>query len=232
MLYPNIRITDYYETYNMAVQLFLEVEGVNGYSPAEWIDYHSINYIEKVYKPFKKTLLHEYIDYVYYFQIDYLLDKHFPREIIDSLRKIFNNYKIEDKELEKLNNEYDKYCEDDEYEYDGDGDSGEQIENLADRYFALFRNTLMPLVVDDIFTVLFQNKTFLRNFNTEIAGLISSLDAKDYPQYLNKDGVMNRCSYLPQWLKNGIFYRDKGRCQICGKDMSGLLNPVNDMGWM
>lgn len=75
---------------------------------------------------------------------------------------------------------------------------------------------------------MFQNKAFLRNFNIEISELVSSLSMKEYPQYLKRDGVIKRCTYLPKWLKDGVFYRDKGRCQICGKDLTGLLKPVTD----
>lgn len=226
MNFLNQRVTDYYETYKMAVQMFIEVEGVNAYSPKEWIDYHEINYIEKIYNPSRRTLLHEYIEDVCKFQFSYLLDKHFPREVIDSLRKIFETYEYTDSELENLNAEYDEYCEDNEY--DDGGDSGEKIDSIADDYFELFEKKLITFFVDDIFTVLFQNKAFLRNFNMEISECISELTVKDHPQYLKKDGVIKRCSYVPQWLKTGVFYRDKGRCQLCGRDLTGLNRPNSD----
>jgi len=226
ILYSNLRITDYYETYRMAVHMFIEVEGVNAYSPSEWIDYHGINYIEKIIKPCRWTLLHEYIYDTYHSEFSYLLDKHFPREVIDALIEVFENYEYNNDELVKLNNRYHKYCE--ENEYDGAGDMDKEIDNLADDYIDLFENELMSLVVDDIFNVLFQNKTFLRNFNMDIAKLIHELKIEEYPEYLKKEGVVNRCTYLPQWMKRGVFYRDKGRCQICGKDLTGLLKPNND----
>jgi hypothetical protein len=228
MFVQNLRVTDYYEAYNMAVQMFIEVDGENAYSPKEWIDYHNINYIEKIINPRRRTLLHDYIEDVYEFNFGYLLDKHFPREVINLLIKVFETYECNDKRVEKLNTEYYKYLKDNNHEYDGGGESGKDIDDLADRYLNLFRETLMRLVVDDIFTILFQNKSFLRNFNLEISELIKELSINEYSQYLKKDGVLKRCSYLPEWLKMGVFYRDRGRCQICGKDLTGLYRPNTD----
>jgi 5-methylcytosine-specific restriction endonuclease McrA len=37
------------------------------------------------------------------------------------------------------------------------------------------------------------------------------------------DGVIKRESYFPVWLKNAIFHRDKGYCQLCFKDLTNLL---------
>nr|WP_256521907.1 HNH endonuclease [Halobacillus sp. A5] len=49
----------------------------------------------------------------------------------------------------------------------------------------------------------------------------------EYPDIFKKDGVISRCSYIPQWLKQGVFHRDKGRCQICGTDLTKVLNLDN-----
>ncbi|NLL67799.1 MAG: HNH endonuclease [Clostridiaceae bacterium] len=32
---------------------------------------------------------------------------------------------------------------------------------------------------------------------------------------------------MPEWLKRAVFYRDNGRCQHCGIDLSGLIC-IND----
>lgn len=32
----------------------------------------------------------------------------------------------------------------------------------------------------------------------------------------------------PQWAKHAIFYRDRGRCVICGKDLTSLIDPQAD----
>lgn len=29
---------------------------------------------------------------------------------------------------------------------------------------------------------------------------------------------------LPQWIKRAVFYRDNGKCVICQKDLSGLID--------
>ncbi len=224
----SLRITDYYEVFNMATQLFIEVNNENYYSPKEWIDYHGIDYLDIVFVPKRKTLLHHYINDVYEFHLGYLLNKHFPRELIDSLIEIFKNYKYSDSSVENMIYSYNKYCDINEY-YDGGGDSGEEIDTLAEKFLNIFRESLMPTVVDDVFTVLFQNKAFLRNFNQDIADLIGNMTLSQYPKYLASDGMLKRSTYLPQWLKKGVYLRDKGRCQLCGKDLTGLLRPNDDV---
>jgi hypothetical protein len=60
----------------------------------------------------------------------------------------------------------------------------------------------------EMFYILFSNREFLKNFNQYIAE--------------GKKLKTERC-YIPEWVKNAVFYRDKGKCVFCGKDLSGLL---------
>lgn len=212
----------------MAHQLFIEVDNGNCYSPKEWIGYHDINFLDIVFVPNRKTLLHHYINDVYEFHLGYLLDKHFPREVIDNLISIFGNYEFSNSSIKNTIDNYKKYCAA-TGDYDGAGDMGKEIDSLAEKMLNIFRESLMPTVVDDIFTVLFQNKAFLRKFNQNIAELIGNMSLLQYPKYLASDGMLKRPAYIPQWLKKGIYLRDKGRCQICGKDLTGLLRPNDDM---
>ncbi len=46
---------------------------------------------------------------------------------------------------------------------------------------------------------------------------------------MKKNGVLKRCNYLNEWLKTAVYFRDKGQCQICGKDISGLFNTNNEL---
>lgn len=216
---PDIRFTDYYESFEMAVQMFLEVEGENSYSPTDWIDYHKIDYLSTIIKPQRKTLLHSYIHDVYYWNMGYFLGKHESESVINSIIKVCDAYEFKDDKLLALKEKYFKYkimnC-------------GYTImDDLGDHLLSLYDKTLMEKVVDDIFTVLFQNKSFLRRFNLCIADLINELEVADYPEYLEKDGVLKRCSRIPEWLKRGIVYRDKGRCQLCGKDLTEFSR-IND----
>ena len=43
-----------------------------------------------------------------------------------------------------------------------------------------------------------------------------------------KNGNIKRLSYVPSWLEKAIYFRDKGRCQICFKDVSGEIFHLNE----
>jgi len=83
---------------------------------------------------------------------------------------------------------------------------------------------LIPIsrIVHETFQLLFSNRRFLKVFNQLVAGFIQNLKKSDYPEILKRDGVLFRKN-LPAWGKRGIFYRDRGRCIKCGKDMTGVI---------
>lgn len=211
-----VRIIDLYEAYSVAGEVIAELDGEYGFSPTEWIDYEKVEYLSYVSKPQRFTLLHHYIWSVYVYHLSYTIDKHFSEEVIEKLLDVFDNYEIKDTELTKLRELFDKY-QDAETDY-------RDYDKLAYSLLEYYENTLMKIVVDDIFSVLFQNKVFLKDFNLKITELTMELKQTDYPDLLKRDGVLKRCEYLPQWLKRGVFFRDKGRCQLCGIDLSGILN--------
>jgi hypothetical protein len=111
--------------------------------------------------------------------------------------------------------EYVEQCDDDE-------DTDEYYEKLINQY-----KMLTPQIVNETFTILYNDKILMRTFNEDISEIIKKMKKSDYPHLLKKDGVIYRCTYLPQWLKDGIFFRDKGRCQLCGKDLTRLLRSDN-----
>lgn len=208
------------EAINMASHIIHELHGLNDLRLEEWIDYEEIDYLIKCATPHRKTLLHNYIEYIYDFGFQYTLDKHFPMEVIENLVELFNFYGID-------------YSSAGNFEFNGitdddlDGDELREAEEFAEKAYEIYQQELMPVVVDDIFTVLYSDKNFLYEFNRQLSQLIRSLTKLEYPDYLKKDGVLERCSFIPQWLKNGVFYRDKGRCQICGADLTKILQLDN-----
>lgn len=87
----------------------------------------------------------------------------------------------------------------------------------------------LPRIVDEIFTLLFGDRDFLRQFNLTIAHIVRNLKIIDYPHLLDEDGKVKRTTYWPEWVKTGLWYRERGRCAICMKDISGLLVPEKDL---
>src|SRR5690606_37372878 len=70
----------------------------------------------------------------------------------------------------------------------------------------------------EIFYILFQNRLFLKEFNELIASQIEhiTLDELDNEQIrlFESEGILRRC-YVNQWVKNAVFFRDRGHCCDC-----------------
>lgn len=79
-----------------------------------------------------------------------------------------------------------------------------------------------PIAANAAFQLLFQDREFLLEFGQQISRIIARYDPGRLPS--NAAQPVPRCSYIPVWLKKGVFHRDKGICQSCGRDVSGLLN--------
>ncbi|UOQ84645.1 MULTISPECIES: HNH endonuclease [Bacillaceae] len=208
------------EAINMASHVIAELYGLNDLTIENWIFYADVDFLSICAKPRKKTILHEYIEYIYFTNYDYMLDKHFPMEVINTLTGLLDFYNIDYTILGKFDNvgKTDDELNPEEFE---------EAEDYARELFDFFMDELSPVIIDDIFTVLYSNKLFLFEFNSQLRELILNLKAEDIPEYLKKDGVIKRCKYIPQWLKRGVFMRDKGRCQICGADLTKILNLDN-----
>lgn len=79
------------------------------------------------------------------------------------------------------------------------------------------------------FTLLFGDKKLLLQFQQLIAMRLREVKKSTQPDLLRKDGVLKRPHYIPVWLKTAVFHRDKGRCQICRRDLTGVIDIVNDL---
>lgn len=204
----------------MAAQVIDELKGINGSSVEDYFDYNDIEFVKTSSKSSKKTLLHHYIADVYYLQYEYTLDKHFPMAVINSLKELLDFYKVDIEEV----GDFSYFGVEDD---DLDSDSHEIAENYGWRLLDFFWKKIGELVVDDVFTVLYSNKHFLFQFNSELTRIIGELKYEDFPEFLKKDGVIKR-NYLPKWLQRAVFMRDKGRCQVCGTDLTKILNLDNN----
>ena len=93
--------------------------------------------------------------------------------------------------------------------------------------------TMLPSLIENltetVFYILFADRNFLFSFQEYVSPFIKTLKKSKYKSMLSRDGMLKRPNYIPSWLKNAIFHRDKGRCQICWTDLTGLLIPVNNL---
>ncbi|TWA90359.1 HNH endonuclease [Bradyrhizobium stylosanthis] len=108
-------------------------------------------------------------------------------------------------------------CDDDVYDFYSELQvAGEEYENLISE------------IVDDAFSVLFSHRSLLLDLNEGISGGITDLDAPqsdpDFGHLFTPKGRLKR-AHVPEWASRAVFYRDRGRCVLCDKDLTGLLSP-------
>lgn len=96
---------------------------------------------------------------------------------------------------------------------------------LTDPYDRLLNHT-----VREVFHILFQNRSLLLSYNEYIASIMrhaerDEIDANFSDLFTEKKTLKRVRS--PIWAQRAVFFRDQGRCVLCDKDLSGLLNIGN-----
>jgi hypothetical protein len=89
---------------------------------------------------------------------------------------------------------------------------------------------LLSHTVREVFHVLFQNRSLLLSYNDYVASVIrhAAHDGIEYPlsNLFTGKGTLKRVR-PPMWARRAVFFRDRGRCVLCERDLSGLLNIDN-----
>jgi len=111
------------------------------------------------------------------------------------------------------------FCdEDDIIDYMAELRGGEEYEKLID------------LTVKEVFHVLFQNRALMLLFNDMIASALENESNGGAPEekqeLFSMAGKLKRKS-IPKWVQRAVFFREQGRCVLCDKDLSGMLNIEN-----
>jgi 5-methylcytosine-specific restriction endonuclease McrA len=86
---------------------------------------------------------------------------------------------------------------------------------------------LIERTVKEIFHVLFQNRILMMGFNQIMADSLEResgfhSEVKN-GKLFSKNGKLKRKS-IPKWVRRAVFFRDRGRCVLCNKDLSGVLS--------
>jgi len=109
-------------------------------------------------------------------------------------------------------------------------------EDDIDEYYGELRlegafDKLLDCSVHEAFYILFSNRRILLTFNEMMSRPMADTDLgevpKEYLRYFAKPGALLRCA-IPQWAKDAVFFRDRGRCVICRCDLSGLIAVGSD----
>ena len=89
---------------------------------------------------------------------------------------------------------------------------------------------LLGIISNEVFYILFLNRHFLYQFNKRInqrTKSIKNIDiTPDIMQFFKNDGVLRRVT-IPMWARKAVFFRDRGICSNCLRDISGLTNIQN-----
>ena len=207
---------------------------VNFSSSDEFIKIVLENGSNCIKKPEKYSLLHHLIEGYLYFYLShekyYLLDSlcdDFEKElIIDFFHRqydLINEYQSSEIDYEEIIETLDSEYENSDYQCHKE--YKENLRTLYEKYEEEFEK-FIPNIVDSIFFLLFGNKKFLFYFNEYMSSFIS----KDYlpADMFDKHNHLIRIKYLPEWLKRAVYYRDRGRCQYCSRDISGLYSILED----
>lgn len=132
----------------------------NGLFANNWII--TVDYLKKVVVPHKKTILHDYVEAVIMNSYSYLLDKHFPGEVIADLDECSRCYQLS---VDSLGIRH--------FQFDSDGEltrgDFEDAEIYADSFLDLFQQKLLPTLAEDVFTILYNDKNLLSFFCNELA---------------------------------------------------------------
>ncbi|MBF4695090.1 HNH endonuclease [Fusibacter ferrireducens] len=190
--------------------------------------------VKSLTKPTKYTLIHHFIEYYLYTFLAnerYFLIKCICDDLdMDSLINFFEDkyeminsyckcsFDIYD-HFEKLDNDYESS------DYENSEEYIQQVDLTFEKYVSDFEK-YMPSIIESIFFLLYANKAFIYNFHECISNYITS-DLLDKALF-DESGHIKRAAYLPEWLKRAVYYRDRGRCQYCNKDLSGMLNILDD----
>jgi len=183
-------------------------------------------------------------------QISYLLNSfqkysvlhHFIEHVIDRLFCESNNNYFPKLNIEELQNH--KFWINDTLNYHdikhpsfNDWYSSEPLsEDLIFEYlefieYSDFYLDLKEQMIEETFFILFMNRNFLRKFNLNISGIFRMLENdecnNDATYLLNDKGKLLRKN-IPSWAKKAVFFRDRGTCTYCKKDLSGLINISNN----
>ena len=92
----------------------------------------------------------------------------------------------------------------DESQFDYLDVAAEYTNYLESQYYDVIDN-----IKRDVLHLLFQNRMLLMHFNTFMSDVLQGKSSR---------------KNMPQWVKRAVYYRDNGRCVMCQKDLSGLVD--------
>lgn len=176
-------------------------------------------------KPGKFSLLHELIQALIILEIDDIKDNMFSEEnTIAELCDILKVYNIV-----FLNQLEFKIGRNLSVNDDGETQEGDSFNDLyLDYLIDIYREKLLPILIEETFTTLFFNRQLMCEFNRNLSEFICELNYSDHPKILQKDGVVVRFVEWPTWVRRALAYRESGKCALCSADISGTIATLEE----
>lgn len=168
----------------------------------DFFNFREKSFFERAGKPCKQTLLHDFIHNVNHLNIDWHSGKIDPQDIPEQYGPLIESARIQ------LPAWF----------------IPSKIEAHMDECSDLLKQA-SEISTEAAFQILFADRSFLFQFNKAVARSVAELRSGEDPIVV-ADGEIKRATYFPVWLKTAVFHRDKGRCQLCGADLTNLLVPV------
>lgn len=89
---------------------------------------------------------------------------------------------------------------------------------------------LLWQTTQEVFFVVFQNRSLLLLFNEMMARQFETTDYDSIDEsqrwYFRRQGYLRRMA-IPTWAMKAVFFRDRGLCVLCRRDLTGLVNVWN-----
>lgn len=180
-------------------------------------DWHEDQAAEIFLPPFPKwSVLHSFAFFIIEGLIVEVIEDHVPQEKL-WIEHAFAHHGIKAESFESWLNETNTDSSDINAVYDYHNEL---------RLSGSFEELLTHLA-NEVFFLLFPNRSLLARLNEYVAGIVSYISVEDLDgeqiRLLNKDGTPARAP-IPAWVRRAVFFRDRGRCASCSTDLSGLVS--------
>lgn len=185
------------------------------YGESEFWNYSEKIFIDRALKFNKETLLHHYIETTIWNYYNRDIRKYGGDYIhyIFFFKGLFGAYNVVSNFFKDIGDEEEST---DEYALNNLNDN---FETKWHKHESVFRE-LFNKVADDVFYIFFGNRNLLIRFNKIVTNTV--YDSVFPRGCLTKKGFIKRKN-IPRWVKKAVFSRDKGRCTICSRDLTGLI---------
>ncbi|ENX45941.1 hypothetical protein F886_01379 [Acinetobacter sp. NIPH 542] len=116
-----------------------------------------------------------------------------------------------------------------------EADKDDVDEFMSELYLTNEYEKLIDQRVKEIFHILFMNRQLLLTFNSFLSSIIEKninyhkeevYDQDLLNKLFDENGKLKRIN-PPKWAQQAVYYRDRGQCTLCKKDLTGLINLAN-----